>query len=62
LVNRGPSFTQPKRIYLQRIDKESGKPGGRTEAALNVFNTQAISEEIEEGLFAAFNRAKEPGN
>jgi len=42
--------------------KRVASRGGTTEAAVKVFNALSVSDEIEAGLFAAYNRAKELGS
>lgn len=44
----------------QWIDRVSSK-GGTTEAAIKVFKQYDVAKGIEEGIFAAFNRAEELG-
>ena len=39
--------------------KEVASKGGTTEAALKVFNENSLKEIVENGIFAAENRAKE---
>jgi pyrroline-5-carboxylate reductase len=39
--------------------KEVASKGGTTEAALQVFNENSLKEIVENGIFAAENRAKE---
>ena len=42
-----------------QLVKEVASKGGTTEAALKVFNENSLKEIVENGIFAAENRAKE---
>lgn len=44
---------------LDELIKEVASKGGTTEAALKVFNKNSLKEIVENGIFAAENRAKE---
>ena len=44
---------------LDELIKEVASKGGTTEAALKVFNENSLKEIVENGIFAAENRAKE---